>query len=87
MMLLVGRCKNARCVCSDSASASVHGSEAGSRVLRSAMLAIRARVCVCVCEQCRRGELGFNAGTRSPMLVFVRGSRVPGRDWRKREWW
>lgn len=83
-MLFMGRRKNAHCVCCDSASASVHGSAAGSRVLRGAMLAIRAGVCMCVCEHCQRGELGFNAGTRSPMLVFV---RVPGRDWRKREWW
>ena len=27
--------------------------------------------------------MGFNARTRSSMLVFVRGSRIPGRDRRE----
>lgn len=81
MMLFVGRCTRMHIVCvliPDPGGAGVHGGEAGSRVPRSAMLAIRAGVCLCVCEHCQRGELGFNAGTRSPMLVFVRGSRGPG---------
>lgn len=53
MMLFVGWRKNAHCVCSYSASASVRTSEAGSEVLCSTMLAIRAGVCVCMCEHCQ----------------------------------
>lgn len=38
-------------------------------------------ICVCVCYQV--GGTGFSGRTCSSMLVFVRGSQIPGRDWRK----
>lgn len=63
-------------------------SEAGS-----VMLAIRAGACVCarlciyVCVFHQGGGMGFNGRTRSSMLVFVRDSQIPGRDWRKGGWW
>ena len=88
------RCRKCRSVCSCSRALQAPR-EAGSTLLCGSMLPIRAGacvcvlvfvlcvcVCVCVCVCHQGGGMGFSDRTSSSMLVFVRGSRIPGWDGR-----